>query len=132
MTNSSLNLRTWSKLLARFNIVVGRVVGKLSRFVGFDLGNKLKGFCLGQFMPKPKFKETMEVFEVTSPVSDLEVGLIFAKCFQRLTVAHGPEMTLAVVSGVDRGLSTSGVGVFLIQRLIPPRCLHLHCSSFSP
>jgi hypothetical protein len=29
MTNSHLNLRMWSKLLVRFNYVVGRVVGKL-------------------------------------------------------------------------------------------------------
>jgi hypothetical protein len=49
MTNSRLNLRTWSKLLVRFNLVVGRVVGKLlGPFVGFGLGHKIKGFRLGR------------------------------------------------------------------------------------
>jgi hypothetical protein len=61
---------------------VGRFVGKLlGRFVGFGLGHKIKGFRLGRFMPKPKFKEPMEVSEVTGLVSDPEAGLISTKCF---------------------------------------------------
>jgi hypothetical protein len=86
-TNSRLNLLTWSKLFVRFNLVVGWVAGKLlGWFVGFGLGHKIKGFRLGRFMPKPKFKEMMEVSEVTGPVSDPEAGLVFVKCFnvQRL------------------------------------------------
>jgi hypothetical protein len=65
-------------------------------------------------MPKPKFKKTMEVSEVTGPVSDLEACLVLVKCFQRPTVAHEsshrPETTSAAVSGVDLGLLTFGVG----------------------
>jgi hypothetical protein len=51
-------------------------------------------------MPKPKFKETMEVF----------AGLVSAKCSQRPTVAHGLETTLAAVFGVVQGLLTSEGG----------------------
>jgi hypothetical protein len=48
-TNSRLNLCTWSKLLVKFNLDVGWVVG-------FGLGHKIKGFPLGWFIPKPNFK----------------------------------------------------------------------------
>jgi hypothetical protein len=94
---------------------VGRVVGKLvGRFVGFGLGRKIKGFRLGRFMPKPKFQETMEVSEVTGPVSDPEADLVSVKCFQRPTIAHRsshrPETTSVAIFGVDMGLSTSGGG----------------------
>jgi hypothetical protein len=92
-----------------------RFFGKLlGQFVEFGLGRKIKGFCLGRFMPKPKFKQTMEVFEVTSPVSDLEAGLVSSMCIQCPTVARGnfyrSETTSATISGVDLRLSTSRGG----------------------
>jgi hypothetical protein len=63
---------------------VGRVVGNLlGRSIGFGFGHNLKGFHLGQFIPKPKSKETMEVFEATGPVSDPKVGSVSGKDFQR-------------------------------------------------
>jgi hypothetical protein len=79
-TNSCLNLRTWSMLLVMLNLVVRQVVGKLNRFVGLGVGNKIKGFLLGWFIPKPKLKEMMEVSKVTGPVLDLE-ACHFCKVF---------------------------------------------------
>jgi hypothetical protein len=86
MTNSRLNLRTWSKMLVRFNLVVGRVFGKL---LGSVWAIRLKVFvwavsCLNPTSKRQwkhlskKKKETMEVSEDTGPVSDLEAGLVFA------------------------------------------------------
>jgi hypothetical protein len=59
MTNSvrkkkaCLTLCMSRKLLVRIKSLVGWVVGNLlGRSVGFVLGHNLKGFCLGQFIPK--------------------------------------------------------------------------------
>jgi len=103
MTNSSLNLGTWRRIFARFNLVVDRVVGKfLDRFGGFGLGHKVKGFCLGRFMPKLSFKETLEISEFKGPGSDLDAGLVSTKC---LTVSLRLETTSVAVSWVVLGLS---------------------------
>jgi hypothetical protein len=77
-------------------------------------------------MPKPKFKETnqmMEVSEVKGPVSDPKT-VVSVKCLQCLTVAHGSshrlETTSAAVSGVVLGLSTSGGGSTSSRFVFPP------------
>jgi hypothetical protein len=82
-------------------------VGKLlGRFGGFGLGHKVKGFCLGRFMPKLSFKETLEVSNFKGPGSDPDAGLISAKC---PTVSLRLETTLAAVSRVVLGLSAEWV-----------------------
>jgi hypothetical protein len=112
-SNARLNLRTWSELLARFNLVVGRVVR-------FSLGHKIKGFCLGWFMPKPKFKErnqAMVASKITGHVLDPE-AVVSAKCLQCPAAAHGSSS--AAVSGVVLGLSTFGGWFYVISVRLSP------------
>lgn len=47
------NLRTWSKLVFGFNLVMGLASRNLlGRFAGSGLGRKCSGLCLGRLMPK--------------------------------------------------------------------------------
>jgi hypothetical protein len=123
-SNFRLNLRTWSKLLFRFNLVMGRVVGKLlGRSAGSGLGLKSKKLRLGRLLPKPKLIESFDTKATkgSGPVSDPVAGNVYAKCCLRPPIAHGsslrPEMSSAADYVVVQGLSTPGGG---------SRCLLLH------
>jgi hypothetical protein len=62
------NLRTWSKLVIGFNMVMGQATRKfLGRITRFDQGSKHTGLQLGHFLPKSKVSRLSRLLPKMSP-----------------------------------------------------------------